>query len=245
MGDRVPFYGLLRMFAAAAGLASGLTLAQSAPFMIVGNDEKRLWDDQFNPLLSPPGRDSVVIVDLADPMNPRIVANLPLKNSVVGPPVNLAIDPSGSIALVADSIDVIKDGESLQAGARRQGPRHRPQGRSAQGHRHGHGREAAVGAEHQSGRHPGPRRQSRGQVDQRALDQGHRGQADRHHRNGRQRRARQPSRPMANAPWRSNFRRTRCHCSRSPATRSPTGSWTCRPGCGHSMWRWPPAARSP
>jgi len=114
MGDRVPFYGMLRMFAAAAGLASGLTLAQSAPFMIVGNDEKRLWDDQFKPLLSPPGRDSVLIVDLADPMNPKIVANLPLKNSVVGPPVNLAIDPSGSIALVADSINVIKDGESLK-----------------------------------------------------------------------------------------------------------------------------------
>jgi hypothetical protein len=67
MGDRVPFYGMFRIFAAVVGLASGLTLAQSAPFMIVGNDEKRLWDDQFKPLLSPPGRDSVLIVDLADP----------------------------------------------------------------------------------------------------------------------------------------------------------------------------------
>jgi DNA-binding beta-propeller fold protein YncE len=42
-------------------------------------------------------------------MNPKIVANLPLKNSVVGPPVNPAIDPSGSIALVADSINVINE----------------------------------------------------------------------------------------------------------------------------------------
>ena len=33
---------------------------------------------------------------------------------MVGPPVNLAIDPSGSIALVANSIDVVKDGESLK-----------------------------------------------------------------------------------------------------------------------------------
>jgi hypothetical protein len=49
IGDRVPRYGMLRMLAAAVGLASGLTLAQSAPFMIVGNDEKRLWDDQFKP----------------------------------------------------------------------------------------------------------------------------------------------------------------------------------------------------
>src|SRR5260370_1509358 len=105
---------MLRMFAAAVGRASGLALAQSAPFMIVGNDEKVLWDDQLKPLLSPPGRDSVLIVDLADPMNPKIVANLPLKNSVIGPPVNLDIDPSGSIALVADSINVIKDGGNLK-----------------------------------------------------------------------------------------------------------------------------------
>ena len=55
-------------------------------------------------MLSPPGKDSVLIVDLADPMNPKIVANLPLKNSVVGPPVNLDIEPAGSIALVADSV---------------------------------------------------------------------------------------------------------------------------------------------
>ena len=58
----MPFYGMFRIFATVVGLASGLTLAQSAPFMIVGNDEKRLWDDQFKPLLSPPGRDSVLIV---------------------------------------------------------------------------------------------------------------------------------------------------------------------------------------
>ena len=53
--------------------------------MIVDNDEKVLWDDAGKVVLSPPGKDSVLIVDLADPMNPKIVANLPLKNSVVGP----------------------------------------------------------------------------------------------------------------------------------------------------------------
>ena len=41
--------------------------ARAAPFMIVGNDEKLLWDEQGKPVLSPPGRDSVLIVDLADP----------------------------------------------------------------------------------------------------------------------------------------------------------------------------------
>ena len=104
----------LTVLAATVALAGSMTLVQSAPFMIVCNDEKLLWDDQFKPVLSPPGRDSVLIVDLADPMNPKIVANLSLKNSVVGPPVNLDIDPTGSIALVADSVNVIKDGDSLK-----------------------------------------------------------------------------------------------------------------------------------
>jgi DNA-binding beta-propeller fold protein YncE len=35
---------------------------------------------------------------------------------VVGPPVNVAIDPSGTVALVADSIDVTKDGDTLKQG---------------------------------------------------------------------------------------------------------------------------------
>ena len=82
--------------------------------MIVGNDEKVLWNDKGATVLSPSGKDSVLIVDLANPENPKIVATLPLDNSVIGPPVNVAIDPSGSIALVADSVDVTKDGDALK-----------------------------------------------------------------------------------------------------------------------------------
>src|SRR4029077_20238506 len=63
---------------------------------------------------SPSGKDSVLIVDLANPEAPKIVASLPLKNSIIGPPVNLDIDPTGSIALVADSVDVTKDGDALK-----------------------------------------------------------------------------------------------------------------------------------
>jgi DNA-binding beta-propeller fold protein YncE len=90
--------------------------ACAAPYLIVGNDEKLLWDDNGAPVLHPAGKDSVVILDLADPKNPKVVASLPLKNSVIGPPVNLAIDPTNSIALVADSIDVTKDGDKLKLG---------------------------------------------------------------------------------------------------------------------------------
>jgi DNA-binding beta-propeller fold protein YncE len=84
------------------------------PLLIVGNDEKLTWDAQGKGVLAPDGKDSVVILDLANPEEPKIIAKLPLKNSVVGPPVNVAIDPTGSIALVADSVDVVKDGDKLK-----------------------------------------------------------------------------------------------------------------------------------
>jgi DNA-binding beta-propeller fold protein YncE len=104
------------MFAVVASfvVASSMQASRAAPFMIVGNDEKLLWDDAGKPVLSPAGKDSVLIVDLADPLNPKIVANLPLKNSVIGPPVNLDIDPTGSVALVADSVNLIKEGDTLK-----------------------------------------------------------------------------------------------------------------------------------
>jgi DNA-binding beta-propeller fold protein YncE len=94
--------------------SSLVTQALAKPFMIVGLDEKVLWDDDGKPVLSPDGKDQVLIVDLADPENPKITASLPLKNSVVGPPVNVDIDPTGTVALVADSVDNAKDGEALK-----------------------------------------------------------------------------------------------------------------------------------
>jgi DNA-binding beta-propeller fold protein YncE len=93
---------------------TSLNLARAKPFMIVGLDEKVLWDDDGKVVLSPPGKDQVLIVDLADPENPKIAATLPLENTVVGPPVNLDIDPTGSVALVANSTDIVKDGDTLK-----------------------------------------------------------------------------------------------------------------------------------
>ncbi|HXZ22456.1 MAG TPA: beta-propeller fold lactonase family protein [Pseudolabrys sp.] len=110
-------HSLLFLFSTVAILAAAdLNSASGAPFLIVGNDEKLLWDDKGAPVIYPAGKDSVVILDLAKPENPKVIANLPLKNSIVGPPVNVAIDPTNSIALVADSIDVTKDGDKLKMG---------------------------------------------------------------------------------------------------------------------------------
>jgi len=112
-----PKHALLSSFSGATFLAiASLNSIQAAPLLIVGNDEKLLWDDQGKPIVLPAGKDSVVILDLADPESPKIVVNLPLKNSIVGPPVNLAIDPTNAIALVADSIDVTKDGDAFKQG---------------------------------------------------------------------------------------------------------------------------------
>jgi DNA-binding beta-propeller fold protein YncE len=97
--------------ATAIGVVLGVTAARAAPFMIVGDDEKVTFDNGKS-VVSPAGKDAVLIVDVADPLNPKIVANLPLKNSVVGPPVNLDIDPTNSVAIVADSMDAVKDGDN-------------------------------------------------------------------------------------------------------------------------------------
>src|SRR4029077_6110370 len=79
--------------------------------MIVGNDEKVTWDDAGKLVLLPPGKDTVMVVDIgSDPLAPKIVGSLPLMNSIFGPPTNLAITPDESLALVANSMSWVQDG---------------------------------------------------------------------------------------------------------------------------------------
>ncbi|MGZ3535505.1 MAG: YncE family protein, partial [Thermodesulfobacteriota bacterium] len=85
-------------------------LAASAQLMIIGNDEKVTWDDAGKLVLIGPGKDTVSIVDISTPESPRIVSNLPLTNSVFGPPVNLAITPDERLAIVANSVNHVPDG---------------------------------------------------------------------------------------------------------------------------------------
>jgi DNA-binding beta-propeller fold protein YncE len=102
---------LLKHCAAAslALLATTAIPALAAPYMIVGNDEKPGTDAQGKPIVNPTGKDTILIVDVAKPEDPKVVATLPLENSIVGPPTNLAISPNGSIALVADSMTVAEE----------------------------------------------------------------------------------------------------------------------------------------
>lgn len=83
--------------------------------MLVGLDEKQTWDENGKAVIMPPGRDSVSIIDIGtDPLAPKTVVNLPLMNTIVGPPVNLAITPDEGLALVANSINVAEEGGVLK-----------------------------------------------------------------------------------------------------------------------------------
>src|SRR5581483_9120834 len=60
----------IRFSVGAAVLLLGCAIANpvhAKPFMIVGLDEKILWDDDGKPIFSPDGKDQVLIVDLANP----------------------------------------------------------------------------------------------------------------------------------------------------------------------------------
>ena len=88
-------------------LASGSGRAQ---LMIVGNDEKITFENG-KPTPHEGGHDTLSIIDMSKPAALRMVATIPLDNTIVGPPTNLAITPSRDLALVANSVNgVPKDG---------------------------------------------------------------------------------------------------------------------------------------
>ncbi len=116
MNNRITASGLI----AAAMLVVAGCATPGGPgkteYMLVGIDNKVTWGDDGKVQNLAPGNDVVTIVDIGtDPANPKIVTNLPLMNSVFGPPTNLAITPNGQLALVANSMDWIPDGPGWKA----------------------------------------------------------------------------------------------------------------------------------
>ena len=106
----------MKAFVRVLALGATATLLQPAgptraQLLITGNDEKVSFDENGKTIRHAAGKDTVSIIDIADPTKPRIVANLPLMNTITGPPVNLAITPDRHLALVANSLDWVKDGE--------------------------------------------------------------------------------------------------------------------------------------
>jgi hypothetical protein len=103
----------LRLLAVTAAVSALLSFfgAARGQLLITGNDEKISFDETGKTVNRPPGKDTVSIIDIHDPTKPRIIANLPLMNSIIGPPVNRAITPDQHLALVANSLDWVKDGD--------------------------------------------------------------------------------------------------------------------------------------
>jgi DNA-binding beta-propeller fold protein YncE len=106
---------------ALAGCASPAPGTGKRELMLVANDEKQSWDDAGRVVIGAHGKDTVSIVDIGtDPLAPKIIVNLPLDNTIAGPPVNLAITPDEGLALVANSLNVIEE-----AGVKKQVPDNR------------------------------------------------------------------------------------------------------------------------
>jgi len=85
----------------AVGFIPGAACAQ---VMIIGNDQKPSFSPDGKVVMQAPGHDTLSVVDTSQPATPRIAATIPLDNTIVGPPVNLAITPSRDLALVANTM---------------------------------------------------------------------------------------------------------------------------------------------
>lgn len=96
-----------------------MTGAVQARWMIAGCEEKMTWNDQGEQLFFPnaAAKDAVCLIDIAsNPAAPKIVATLPLANSVYGPPTNLVITPDEKLAFVANPVKLVeKDGQPAVA----------------------------------------------------------------------------------------------------------------------------------
>lgn len=109
----------ISILAAVSGLilagCANMAPAGKRELMIVANDEKQAWDATGKVVLSAAGRDTVSIIDIgSDPLAPKIITNLALPNTIAGPPVNLAITPDETLAIVANSLNVIDDNGVLK-----------------------------------------------------------------------------------------------------------------------------------
>jgi len=99
----------------ATALAAGPPPAL-ADLMVIGNDEKVVFDAEGNRKFVAPGKDTISIVDIADREAPKILISFPLMNSIFGPPVNLAITPDERLAIVANSVEWLHDGANWKPG---------------------------------------------------------------------------------------------------------------------------------
>jgi hypothetical protein len=88
--------------AAACCLAAFFSLDAHAQLVVSANDSKVRLVDGVNTTVPNPPPDTVTVIDLRAGQ-PRIVGEIQVPNSIVGPPQNVAISPDETIALVTSS----------------------------------------------------------------------------------------------------------------------------------------------
>ena len=111
MNNFILSFARMWMLSVVAGMCLGAWVEPAlAQHVIVGIDSKVMWDADGKLVFSAPGKDAVLVMDISDREAPKIVGSLPLMNSVFGSPVNLAITPDESLALVANSMDWVQEG---------------------------------------------------------------------------------------------------------------------------------------
>src|SRR3989454_12055177 len=107
---------LARLLLVLVACLAAFATAARADLMIIGNDEKVVFDAEGNRTFAAPGKDTISIVDITDREAPKVLVSFPLMNSIFGPPVNLAITPDERMAIVANSVDWIQDGANWKPG---------------------------------------------------------------------------------------------------------------------------------
>lgn len=91
------------------GVMAAMPARASVGDILIGLDEKITYDAN-GPANGPPGKDAVLIMNVANPAKPKIRGTLPLMNSLLGPPTNLQVTPDGKLGLVANSVVMNQDG---------------------------------------------------------------------------------------------------------------------------------------
>jgi len=102
---------LLITAVSAAAAFFALPTVGSTQVIVSGNDEKVVWNEAGQAVFLPPGKDTISFIDITERENPKILTSIALENSIFGPPTNLSVSPNGEIALAANSMTQIKDGE--------------------------------------------------------------------------------------------------------------------------------------
>jgi len=92
-----------------AGLVGGGVAQAGTNDILIGLDNKITYGPKGQ-INGAPGSDAVLVVDISDPVKPKIRASLPLSNSLLGPPTNLQITPDGKLGLVASSVVNVQEG---------------------------------------------------------------------------------------------------------------------------------------